>query len=310
MKIFEKIRNVGAHFKQTFRVGRELALLRSDLREFLSRDLVTPDVVRADILASIASGADVRGYATDLLSMLAPMSVVGIAKIRVGRDYDGGYVMLDHGLDGVVAYSCGICEDVSWDLQIAERGTEIHQYDHTIDGLPETHARFHWQKRGICGNGNREPGLATLSDLMRENGHVGRRDLLLKMDIEGAEWDALTSLTNAELSSFSQIVLELHGLSKIFRNDWRAKVLTGVRHLNETHQVVHLHANNHSVVRLLDGVAMPDCVEVTCVRRTDHRFELCSDVFPTELDMPCNRDRGDIFLGALGMLANAKRENI
>ena len=62
--------------------------------------------------------------------------------VRIGRDYDGGYVMADPGEDGI-AYSFGIGNDVSWDSGMARRGYEIFMYDITIDSPPSTHFRFH-----------------------------------------------------------------------------------------------------------------------------------------------------------------------
>ena len=42
--------------------------------------------------------------------------VEGFDYIRVGRDNDGGYVMVNDFDDVKNAYSCGINDDVSWDL--------------------------------------------------------------------------------------------------------------------------------------------------------------------------------------------------
>jgi hypothetical protein len=74
--------------------------------------------------------------ALSVLRPLRPHRVDGLDKVRLGRFFDGGYVMLD-AFDGVLAaYSLGINDDVSWDLDMAARGVPVFQYDHTIEAPP------------------------------------------------------------------------------------------------------------------------------------------------------------------------------
>ena len=43
--------------------------------------------------------------------------------------------------------------------------------------------------------------------------------LILKMDVEGAEWDTLSSIPNSVLGLFKQIVVEIHNLHS-FKPDY------------------------------------------------------------------------------------------
>ena len=70
--------------------------------------------------------------------------------IRTGRPHDGGYLMLDEFKPGMIAYSFGICDDVSWDKSMVERGIECFMYDHTIERLPEEHHLFHWPRKAYA----------------------------------------------------------------------------------------------------------------------------------------------------------------
>ena len=65
--------------------------------------------------------------------MLHIAKVGGFDLVRTGKHYDGGYIMLDDFHAGDIAYSFGICDDVSWDKDMASRGYDIFMYDHTID---------------------------------------------------------------------------------------------------------------------------------------------------------------------------------
>jgi hypothetical protein len=223
----------------------------------------------------------------EIISLLAPKDIVGAKYRRVGRDYDGGYVMLDDFSSRKVdaAYSFGINDDVSWDEEIAEHGIDIYMYDHTIDKLPKYHSRFHFFKEGVTGDPD-EAGLETLSNLLRRNGHQASQNLLLKMDIEGYEWAVFEETPSAVIGQFSQIVIELHGLNPNRSKEDLSQILAVLKKINLTHQSVHVHANGYSPIHWLGELALPTLLEVTYIRRADYadKFAPNSRTFPTELD--------------------------
>lgn len=108
--------------------------------------------------------------------LLRPHRVEGPRKIRVGRIFDGGYVMLD-AFDGIeAAYLLGINDEVSWDLDIAARGIPVIQFHHTIERLPAEHELFHWERIGIAHKADPERSLDTLTNVMSRNGHSLSRE--------------------------------------------------------------------------------------------------------------------------------------
>lgn len=232
----------------------------------------------------------------DFHRMFSVMDVAGpgdYSYCRLGQDYDGGYVMLDD-LPGGIAYSFGIADDVSWEKDMAGRGYDIYMYDHTIEGLPEEHPRFHWFKKGIEGEPTKDPLLETLPDLMKANGHEKEMGMILKIDVEGAEWDVLANSSSSVLEQFDQILFEMHGMN---RGKNRNLIRKAMDQLNKTHQLVYIHANNNGFGRLLDSLFIPDYLESTFVSRKKYTFRGTTRTFPTSLDMPCNEIWPDIALG-------------
>ena len=134
---------------------------------------------------------EAKDRALAVLNPLRPQHVAGFSKRRFGRDHDGGYVMVDDFAGITAAYSLGISDDVSWDLDIATCGIDVFQYDHTIAGPPQEHERFHWSKTGVSGEPGSDPDLARLNDIIAANGHLDARGLVLKCDIECYEWHML-----------------------------------------------------------------------------------------------------------------------
>lgn len=229
------------------------------------------------------------------LSLLRPYDVVDARKIRVGRPFDGGYVMID-AFDGIeAAYSLGINDDVSWDTEIAQRDIDIFQYDHTIENLPVQHARFHWEKAGIAAFSSEN--MRSITDIIQIHGHQDSRNLLLKCDIECAEWDTLQHTPKNILSKFSQIVIELHDVYRLGDPD-DLGTRQALVNLTSSHNVVHVHANNYGGVRVTGGLPLPNVIEVTLLRKDMGHFIPSQSTFPTAMDMPCNRNHADIFLGS------------
>jgi hypothetical protein len=191
------------------------------------------------------------------------------AKVRVGRDNDGGYVVAK--IPGDNVYDCflsaGVSDDVSFEDGLLGLHPEIeacHLYDGSVDGLPEGQ---------VPANGRRM--VFHKQFITPESGFdvpEGARDMFLKMDIEGAEYSALDCLRRAgHFGRIKQMVVEFHGVSEH---------LADISEIEATHALVHVHANNAVLPTALlrDGTAVCPLLECTYLRR-----DLVPD--PTAMDL-------------------------
>ena len=231
------------------------------------------------------------------LRLLRPHQVAGLDKIRLGRFFDGGYVMLDSFDKVEAAYSLGINDDVSWDLDVANRGIPIFQYDHTIAQLPAAHELFNWQKTGIAAERNADLKLETIPNIIAQNGHELCHELLLKCDIEGYEWQVFSTMPKTILKKFRQIVIELHGFDRLADMRFANLVRSSLFNLTVSHRVVHVHANNFAPWAVVGGVPVPSVMEISFARLDHGDFSVSDEVFPTLLDMPCHSKESDFYLG-------------
>lgn len=222
-----------------------------------------------------------REYVDTLKTLLQVKDVRGRDYIRVGSNGDGGYVMVDNFSNINHVYSIGIGAEVSFDKYFADRGADVYMYDHTIEAIPVSNNKMHWKKVGICGEGKSAYNLYTLPEMVEENGHTDNSDMILKMDVEGWEWDVFSTLNDEALKGFDQIVMELHGLLDL---NYRDKILAGLNCLNATHQLVHVHANNAGQALDFGGWVLPDLLEVTYVNRANYDLISKHRYFPTNLD--------------------------
>lgn len=213
--------------------------------------------------------------------------------VRVGNQSDGGYIMLDDMEDLRIAYSFGIGPDTSWDKDMATRGFQIFQYDPTISELPYQDKNFHFKRIGICGNQPVE-NCMTLEKIIELDQHMSEKDMILKMDVEEAEWDFLNEVNEDILKKFKQIVFEMHGCERVEMKD---RILPALEKLNRTHQCVYVHSNNYGAVEYMGDINMPYALETTWVRKTDYQFKESKKVFPTEIDQRCFSERRENIFG-------------
>lgn len=241
----------------------------------------------------VLEDSDEYRYLKKFHEILRPHLVENIKFTRVGRDDDGGYIMADS-WNGKIAYSLGICDDVSWDLDMAARGYEIFQYDHTIDKLPEENDLFHWFKIGLTGESETDQ-LKHLDTLIKSNGHENEHGMILKMDIEGYEWGVINQTDENIFNQFDQIVMELHDVAT---TDKKEEVLSAINKLNRTHAMVNIHANNNVRKRYFSGeLVTSDALEITMLNRKNYILSECEMVVPTSRDQLNNVRYPEVFLG-------------
>jgi Methyltransferase FkbM domain len=228
-----------------------------------------------------------------LLALLAPRQAAGMRKVRVGTSRDGGYVMLDdfQGID--VALSLGIGPDVSWDFDLAQRGIPVWQYDHTISSLPKEHPLFRFEQKRIVSQGSSIHDL-TLTELLQK---LGRQQSVLKIDIEGDEWDVLAQLEPHLLNNCRQMVIEFHDFIAIKNPAWSDQARQALLLLATVFGVVHVHGNNLSKHIISNGLSLPDSLEVTFANRQFYKLETTEEIFPGRYDKRNNPYFPDFTLG-------------
>lgn len=232
-----------------------------------------------------------------VLKTLLPMKVIGFDKCRIGGPHDGGYVMLDNFPAELRCLSLGIGGDVSWDLEMANRGAIVHQYDHTVEAPPVSHPHFRFHKIKI---GGIDDSASMTRSLAASASELLTPDTLaiLKMDIEDSEWDVLSACPASTISHFDQMVIEFHGLHRLSSMIECQSMKSVFAKLRLTHFPVHVHANNWGAFHAIEGIPIPDVLEITFASRKNYLFLSSDEIYPNELDFPCNEFTPEIFLGS------------
>ncbi|MBU6330750.1 MAG: FkbM family methyltransferase, partial [Acidobacteria bacterium] len=202
--------------------------------------------------------------------------------VRIGPADDGGYLLPDvlEGIEACFSPGVGTCSD--FELACAERGMQVFLADATVDGPAVDHPAFHFIPKFI---GGYDDDTTISLDTWVEACWPGTGDLLLQMDIEGAEYASLLAASPALLRRFRVMVVEFHLLGQLAADPFFAIAASLFAKLLADHDIVHIHPNNFCTIIDVAGVPTPQVMEFTFVRR-DHLDDLgWATQFPHPLDI-------------------------
>jgi hypothetical protein len=187
------------------------------------------------------SAARAREVRVALFDELEPVTLKNCNLKRYGGANDGGYLMCENLIQGIqTLYSYGIDKEDNWGCQLSRQlNVPVHQYDCFTEERPSCDRGlvvFHDEcvgSRTEIVDGQR---FDTLANQIARNRDTASR-LLVKIDIEGAEWDSLLATPNRVLDRIEQMPMELHGVDE-------RRFLNLVRRLKTRFYLVNLHFNN------------------------------------------------------------------
>jgi hypothetical protein len=264
-------------------------------------------------------------------------------KIRLGREGDGGYVVYSKLLDKTEVL---ITYGVGWEISFEEHFNQLTNrsvlmFDPTMFGdylidwneilkftlrlrfvqvfIHLRRALFLWRKKkelrkkgilfiseGISAKKTDEDKYDTLLGHLERFGQTGKQ-LLLKMDIEGVEYEVFNNDATYDcLINVNQLLIEFHDLKNRLRN-----VQHILARLSRDFEIVHIHANNAGHTFLFydltsEGnvdIALPDILEISFVRRelicSEDILTLPEQYPVSGLDFPNDPFKKDLKIGFL-----------
>lgn len=206
-----------------------------------------------------------KTFIFEVFQMLCPLKS-NLYFERVGSKGDGGYLVPKEigKIDAI--FSPGVALNSDFELYFANKGIDCFMVDASVTKPALSHPNFHFE--AIWLSHCDIPGEAvTLKTWLNKTRFSKSKNLILQMDIEGGEYDCITSSDNETLDAFKVIIVELHHLNYIF-NQSKAKVIKiTIQKILENHSVVHAHVNNNAKSFKINGVKFPEVLEVTFVRK-------------------------------------------
>jgi hypothetical protein len=229
-------------------------------------------------------------FAQRVKSILTVHGKIDANIARFGDYGDGGYVIVDDLGKSDVLFSIGIGDNVSFDQKCEIRLSKVVLVDHTVPNFFPPVGNFEIIREPLVPGRASKLGV-TIEELLEQ--HSEAEDYLLKIDIEGDEWEILNELESSDLLKFRQIIMEFHGLNEFVKLDQKLSVL---QKLAVTHSPIVVHANNQGTHRLINGSFIPDVLEVTWVRTNSYTFQSGNNMDIRKLLVSNSPDLPDIWV--------------
>ena len=216
-----------------------------------------------------------------LLRKLRPHATQ-IDLLRLGPQGDGGYLVPDD-LDSLEAcYSPGVSDVSGFEKDCADRGMQVFMADKSVAGPAEQHERFHFEQKFVGAMSNED--FMTLDDWVDATSSNSTSDLLLQMDIEGAEYEAILAASPRLMQRCRIIVAEFHQVQFLLSHPFFGIASRAFEKILQTHTCVHIHPNNCCGSVAKSDIQLPRVMEFTFLRSDRIEDSTLATVFPHPLD--------------------------
>jgi len=221
-----------------------------------------------------------------LSEILKPLHVDNQDLIRIGPNFDGGYVIHSNTLEKInIIITCGLNDDWEFEKNFIRhnKNVSVHAYDHTVDSdfwikrfkkdlkhffllkklrlkkiikifLYFDYKNF-FKKKNIHFLKKITKNSKNLSEISINEILYNENDVLLKVDIEGNEYEILEEIKVNEKKIVS-LIIEFHDINR------NIKKIENFILENQLLKLIHIHANNFAGI---NNNGNPNVLELTFV---------------------------------------------
>ncbi len=243
--------------------------------------------------------------------------------IRLGRNYDGGYLVCNETLkicENLI--TLGVGDDVSFEIDFEKKinSKTISMYDHTVNNFLFIKIILKYFRRLITFRTNLDNFTNSIKNYLnflkftnkknvylnklrivkkiKFNNDIRLNDIfkktqnsknLIKVDIEGGEYEIIQDIVKNHLK-IKMLIIEFHWI-----NNNKKKFIKSIKKLKKKFDIIHLHANNYRPVSSSDEIF--DVIEITMVHRNTNKYrKKFRNNFPLKnLDFECFPHHEKIF---------------
>ena len=160
--------------------------------------------------------------------------------------------------------------------------------DFSVDNPLVANKLFHFDKK-FLGNKNDEKFIR-LEDWVKSNTN-DNSDLILQMDIEGAEYEVIIDTPSEIFKKFRIMAIEFHSLDMLFNKNAFKMVEAVFDKISSDFTVVHIHPNNSRPIINKNSIDIPELLEFTFLRNDRVKLSHEKLKFPHALDEQCAPNR-------------------
>ncbi|PKQ45756.1 FkbM family methyltransferase [Confluentibacter flavum] len=219
----------------------------------------------------------------ELIKTVRPYET-NLGLVRLGGIEDGGYVVPNDLIGIEACFSPGVDKESGFEIDCLKRGMQVYMADNSVDkpNIDSSKFNYNFIKKHIGTTSNED--YITFTDWVNSSNIETNRDLLLQMDIEGAEYLTILSADESIIKRFRIILIEFHFLERLWNDDFYSLVEPVFKKLLKTHTCIHIHPNNCSKIVKHNNIQIPPVLEFSFIRNDRFTNKEPQVNFPNELD--------------------------
>jgi len=233
----------------------------------------------------------------NIFKLIRKMRPVSINKklIRLGDDNDGGYVIPNDLKNIKFCFSAGVGNLIKFEKDCLDKfniKSFLCDYNNIKNSQIINYFDFKKKKINII---NDNDNISLNKWIKSKNNN--NNEFILKIDIEGSEYDSLLNLSDENLKKTRILIVEFHSLRDL-RNKAFYQIFNSIldRLLNYFY-IVHLHPNNAGKNIKIHKFNIPDLLEVTFIKKNRVKKRLKKHIsYPLTIDQKCVKEKKDIVL--------------
>ena len=233
----------------------------------------------------------------EIKNLIKKMKPIAIDKklIRIGDNNDGGYILPDD-FDRIKhCFSAGVGNLIKFEEDLFKRN-KIKSFLCDYNNLSYLTKKnyFNFTKKKIsCFN-----DINNISLNKWINNRISLKDeFILKIDIEGSEFDSLLNISDDILKKVRILVVEFHSLRDLRNKSFYRIFDNVISRLLHFFYIVHLHPNNAGKIIEINNYEFPDLLEITFYKKNRvSKKRKFKNSYPLDIDQKNIKEKKDIYL--------------
>lgn len=230
-----------------------------------------------------------------LINFFVPKIIDDLKLIRIGNQNDGGYLVPDI-LDKIkYCFSAGVGHTNKFESDLYKLQIKSFLADFSVEKSTRDLEKFNFLKKYISSYDSEKT--KNINSWITEN--INTQDLnstILKLDVEGSEYEILSAIDENILKDLKIIIVEFHGLEMIGDENTNLIINSIKNKLLNYFYVAHIHPNNCCGIHNVSKFKIPSVLEVTYLNKKNMKISDKNCKIPNELDKKNVSKKKDITL--------------
>jgi hypothetical protein len=229
----------------------------------------------------------------DFLNLLHPKNTEHNL-IRVGSEFDGGYLLPNDLLGISTCFSPGVSDNSKFEDELSKKyNIKSYLCDFSVEKPSIDNKQFFFDKLYLDVTNTKKT--IRMEDWFKKYSD-GSNSNLLQMDIEGSEYKVILDTPTEILKNFRILIIEFHDFDLLFHEIFFQTISAVFEKLLIDFEIIHLHPNNCCGTYEIENIEIPKVIEFTFINRNRLKKESYPLVehLNNSLDAKNTRDKEDI----------------